>query len=166
MQRIARPDGSVRVLHSFCRVPARRAGEPARLHGFCLDVTERVRLEQSQAAQHEIALMLTRAPREAQAVETALRILREKLECPARLWTGVAAPETPAIVARAWREQRALFDGGFAFPVIGGGSTLGVIELGVGARAAPDAVLHELGSAVGVLLGEFVARQRLEQHAR
>jgi PAS domain-containing protein len=163
MLRIVRPDGAVRVLHSFCRVPRRRASEPARLRGFCLDVTRRVRLEQVQAAQHEIALMLARTSREADAVEAALRILREKLECHARYWPGFPAPEAPAVAARAWREQRVLFDGGLAFPVVGGGSTLGVIALAGGAHAEPDEALHELGSAVGVLLGEFVVRHRAER---
>jgi signal transduction histidine kinase/integral membrane sensor domain MASE1 len=165
MLRIARPDGSVRVLHSFCRVPARRAGEPARLHGFCLDVTDRVRLEQIQAAQYEIALMLARVPREADALDAALRILREKLEYPARYWPGRPGPQAPALVARAWREQRALFDDGFAFPLVGGASALGVIELVCGARTQPDEALHELGSAAGVLLGEFIVRRRAEDQA-
>jgi PAS domain-containing protein len=165
MLRIVRPDGGVGVLHSFCRVPRRRGGAPARLRGFCLDVTQRVRLEQIQAAQHETALMLARAAREDDALEAALRILREKLECPARFWPGFPAPEAPTVVARAAREQRALFDGGFAFPVVGGGGTLGVIELEGGAQAEPEEALHELASAVGVLLGEFIVRRRAERQA-
>lgn len=175
MLRVVRPDGGVRMLHSFCRVPRRRGSEPARLRGFCLDVTQRVRLEQIQAAQHEIALMLARAAPEADAVEAVLHILRAKLECAtARYWSAEAmqgASAAPALVGRAWREQRPLFERApsasrFAFPVIGGGGTLGAIALGDGARAEPEEALWELASSVGVLLGEFIVRQRAEGQAR
>ena len=196
IERIVRRDGTPRVLHSFCRVARRRRGEPARLHGFSMDITERVRLEQIQAAQHEIGLLLARAPSVAEAERAVLRIVSEKLEWPsARYWrvdaaagglrlAGVHASEAsreheaagarpPGVLAeRAWREQRALAGqdaaqrAAFAFPVIAAGEVLGVIDLDAGPRGAPEAELLEMASAVGALLGEFIMRSRAQQRVQ
>lgn len=126
IERIHRADGSPRTLHSFCDCPAQRHGQPARLRGFCVDISERVRLEQAQSAQHEIGLLLALAPGPDAAVRKVLRILCEKLDWEtARYWsvneTGpglrrVAShrldgaldgpPADARLAARAWREQR------------------------------------------------------------
>jgi PAS domain S-box-containing protein len=196
IERIARRDGTPRVLHSFCRVARRRRGEPARLHGFSVDVTERVRLEQIQAAQHEIGLLLARAPSVEDAVRAVLGIVSEKLEWEsARYWrveagagglrlaavhAGAAAQDheaagvrpAGALAMRAWREQRTLTGrdaaqrAAIAFPATAGGEVLGVIDLGEGPRGGPETELLEMASAVGALLGEFIMRSRTQQRVR
>lgn len=188
IERIVRSDGTQRVLHSFCYCPARLRGEGVRLRGFSIDVTDRVRLEQAQAAQHEIALLLARAPAVEHAVPGALRITCEKLEWrTARYWRvdaaagglslaaahrGEAARPSAALAERAWREQRALWlrdpaqRACFAFPVTAAGEVLGVIELDAGPRGEPEMELLEMASAVGALLGEFIMRSRTQQRVR
>jgi integral membrane sensor domain MASE1 len=135
MERIVRGDGVVRVLHSFGQGAVRTRGEPTRLRGFCIDVTERVRLQQIQSSLHEIGLLLARAPRAEQAMRGALRILRDKLDCElalywrvdgadGRLRLHIAQPDSalamhgqlatdrfPAPPVRAWRERRAAWSG-------------------------------------------------------
>jgi integral membrane sensor domain MASE1 len=171
--RIVRPDGTPRFLHAYCRVAPRGRFDPLHVHGFCVDVTERVRLEQMQAAQHEIALMLARAPAAEPAMRTALGILCEKLEFrDARYWRAGQAG-TPGLAVRAWREQRAQFarapasamTRAFAFPVVAAGISLGSIELAGGVHGEPDGLLCELASAVGVLLGEYLGRGQAEAQA-
>ena len=196
IERIVRRDGTPRVLHSFCRVARRRRGEPARLHGFSVDITERVRLEQIRAVQHEIGLLLARAPSVEEAERAALRIVSEKLEWEsASYWrvdgaagglrlavvcaSGAAqdaaaagAQPAGALAMRAWREQRALTGrdaarrAAFAFPVTAAGEVLGVIELDAGPRGEPEMELLEMASAVGALLGEFIMRSRAQQRVR
>lgn len=194
MVRILRNDGTQRVLHSSCYCPPRRRGQPARLRGFCVDVSERVRLEQLQSAQHEIGLLLARGPQADGGLRSALRILAEKMEWDTtRYWSvdagaglrpvaahgGDAAAEGDALLAeRAWREQRGLYQpaiargaaerhSAFAFPVTAGGEVLGVISLHHGGpRPETQGELLEMGSAAGTLLGEYLSRGRAEQRLR
>jgi len=196
IERIVRRGGAPRVLHSFCYCPARRRGEPVRIRGFCVDITERVRLEQIQAVQHEIGLMLAHAPSVEDAERAALRIVGEKLEWDsARYWRvdaaagglrmaavhAAEAAQAPdlagtqaadGLAVRAWREQRALsrrdpaHRAGFAFPVTAGGEVLGVIELDGGPRGEPEIELLEMATATGALLGEFSVRSRTQQQVR
>ena len=75
-----RPDGSIRVLSSAGRAIAGATGEPGRIFGVCVDVTERLRLQNAQDAQYDIALTLARAPTEAEAIAATLRAVSEKLD--------------------------------------------------------------------------------------
>jgi PAS domain S-box-containing protein len=162
MQRIVRSDGAVRTLHSFGHAAARTRGEPARMQGYCVDVTERVHLEQAQSALHEIGLMLARAPGVEQAVLAALRILCQKLDWEAALyWRAdeagaclralavhpadgpsmgmqLGADQFAAPPVRAWREQRAAW----SFPAGDGAPR------GLGAFAIP---VSAGGSVLGVI---------------
>jgi signal transduction histidine kinase/integral membrane sensor domain MASE1 len=134
MERIVRDDGSARVLHSFGRVARRARGGPARMKGFCVDVSGRVRLEQIQATLHEVGLMLAQAPGVEAAVPGTLRILCDKLDWQSALYwraeeggarlhalaahpageplTGMTlATDSPAALpARAWRERRPVWN--------------------------------------------------------
>jgi PAS domain S-box-containing protein len=194
MERVVRRDGAVRVLHSFGRPAAHARGEPARMRGFCIDVTERVRLEQIQSTLYEIGLMLARAPGVEPAVLATLRILCEKLDWEqARYWRadeaagclralaahpGDAATGAPALGAeqlaalpvRAWRERRAVWGaaGGnaFALPVTAGGLLLGVIELSGSAPGEPEHELLEMATSLGALLGEYLFRTRGDERVR
>ncbi|MGH8687387.1 MAG: sensor histidine kinase [Burkholderiales bacterium] len=193
IERILRADGAQLTLHSFCFCPSRRGGQPARLRGFCVDVSERVRLEQVQAAQHEIGLLLAHGPQDEGAVSSVLRILCEKMDwATAHYWTGDAdaglrlvathggdraLPAGSALAARAWREQHALYEPStglegaarcstFAFPVGAAGEAVGVITLHDGPRAEAEAELLEMGGAAGALVGEHLIRRRTEERLR
>jgi integral membrane sensor domain MASE1/signal transduction histidine kinase len=196
VERIVRPDGTMRVLHSCCNSGGRRQGGPARLWGVSLDITDRVRLEQIQAAQHEIGLALARSPSVGDAERATLRIVGDKLDWDsARYWrvdtaagglrmaaahTALGSQEPNSLgsradgglAVRAWRERRALSSrdaalrAGFAFPVTSGGEVLGVIELGGGPRGDPEIELAEMATATGVLLGEFSGRSRTQERLR
>jgi len=187
MERIVRPDGAVRVLHSFGHSTARAHGAPARIQGFCVDVTDRVRLEQLQSALHEVGLMLARAPAVEQAVSATLRILCGKLDWKAGLYWRVeesdgslhALAVHPAggpaqgtdLPLRALREARAVWEqregaGAFALPVTAGSAVLGVIELRGSAPSAPEGELQEMATSLGALLGEHISRARSSKRVR
>jgi integral membrane sensor domain MASE1/signal transduction histidine kinase len=195
MQRIVRSDGAVRVLHSFGHAAARASGEPARMQGYGVDVTERVRLEQVQSALHEIGLMLARAPGVEQAVFATLHILCDKLDWEAAAYwrpddtdgclhalaahpaggpmmrTRLGVEQGAALPVRAWREQRATWSplagaGGFAMPVAAGGSVLGVIELRGSAPCEPENELLEMATSLGALLGDYIFRVRSGERLR
>jgi PAS domain S-box-containing protein len=166
MQRIVRSDGAVRVLRSFGHAAARGSGEPARMQGYCVDVTERVRLEQAQSALHEVGLMLARAPDVEQAVRATLRILCDKLDWQAaEYWRAdeagaglrsfaahpVDEPSTgmrlganrfAAPPVRAWREARAVW----SFPA-GPSRGRGAFAMPVTAGGSVLGVIELLGSA-------------------
>lgn len=80
VERIVRPDGSIRVLSSAGRAIAGAADEPGRIFGVCVDVTERLRLQNAQDAQYDIALTLARAPTEVEAIAATLRAVCERLD--------------------------------------------------------------------------------------
>jgi len=193
MERIVRRDGATRVLHSFGRVAARAPGPPARMQAFCIDVTQRVRLEQIQSALHEIGLMLARAPGVEPAVLATLRILCEKLDWEtARYWRAeesgglhplaaypardtalpgeLGADQLAALPVRAWRERRAVWDAAdgeaFAMPVTAGDLLLGVVELRGSAPGEPEHELLEMATSLGALLGEYIFRTRGDERTR
>jgi len=174
IERIVRGDGAVRMLHSRGSVSARRRDEPARLRCYSLDITEQVRLEQVQAAQHETAQMLQYGASAEGAVRETLRILSEKLGCRAARYWGVeelGAAQGDALAVRAWREQHARWGeagarASFAFPVGTAGAVHGVVELSGGAIGHHQGELLEMASALGALLGEFMQRKHAEQQLR
>ena len=73
-ERIVRPDGAIRTLHSRGVVHVDEAGVPVRMLGACTDITEMKRAERMDAGQHEILIGIA-----------AQRPLVESLERIARL---------------------------------------------------------------------------------
>ncbi|MBI4658826.1 MAG: DUF4118 domain-containing protein [Verrucomicrobia bacterium] len=56
--RIRRPDGAIRWLEAFGRIIASRNGEPEKMVGVCMDITERKRAESRLAIQYAVTLVL------------------------------------------------------------------------------------------------------------
>jgi PAS domain S-box-containing protein len=74
IERIVRPDGEVRYLASNGQVVQDEAGQPVRMRGTCIDITERVRAEdEREAAANTVAI---EQQRRAQAAEINDRVLQ------------------------------------------------------------------------------------------
>jgi PAS domain S-box-containing protein len=63
-ERIVRPDGSVRYLHSIAEVVRNGKGAPVRMLGLCLDVTERKRAERALRQSEQSYRLLLRGARD------------------------------------------------------------------------------------------------------
>ncbi len=75
-ERIVRPDGTVRTLHSQGEVIADENGRPMRIVGICQDITERTQIEQQLIVQSE---KLSRADQELGRNEKVMLSLLEDL---------------------------------------------------------------------------------------
>ena len=74
IERIVRPDGEVRYLSSNGQVVHDETGQPMRMRGTCIDITERVRAEEErEAAANTVAV---EQQRRAQAAEINDRVLQ------------------------------------------------------------------------------------------
>ena len=199
IERIVRPDGSIRVLRSVGRAVG---GEPMRIFGVCVDITERWRAQSAQDAQHDIAFTLARAPSEAEAIAATLRAVCQKLDWAlgqywrrdeaqgALRYTGVwpaAAPRLDgfaSLAAQACQDGRPVWCEDFprhagdshaahaglrtalAFPVMAGGVALGAMEFFAREPRAAEPETLDMAVSVGALLGEFIARTRVERRLR
>jgi PAS domain S-box-containing protein len=199
IERIVRPDGSIRVLSSAGRTAA---GEPTRIFGVCVDVTDRVRQQNAQDAQYDIALTLARAPSEAEAIAATLRAVCQRLDWAlgqywqldaahgamryACVWPAAAArlDGFASLAAQACRDARPVWcedfprhagdspaahaglRAAFAFPVVAGGKALGAMEFFAREPRQAEGETLDMAVSVGALLGEFIARARVEQHLR
>ncbi|HEU5284781.1 MAG TPA: MASE1 domain-containing protein, partial [Burkholderiales bacterium] len=79
-ERIVRPDGSIRVLHSLGKVTTDADGRTRAMYGVCLDDTERVRLERIQEVHLDVTSSLVQATDWREAVATAMQIICQRLD--------------------------------------------------------------------------------------
>jgi PAS domain S-box-containing protein len=202
VERIVRPDGSIRVLSSAGRAIADASGEPARIFGVCVDVTERVRLQNAQDAQYDVALTLARAPTEAEAIAATLRAVCKRLDWEIGQYWRLDAAQGAMHYACIWPAEAPRLDGftslaaqacqdgrpawcedfpryagdshaalaglhtAFAFPIVAGGKALGAMEFFAREPRQAEGATLDMAVSVGALLGEFIARARVEQHLR
>jgi len=108
IERIVRPDGSIRVLSSAGRAAA---GEPTRIFGVCVDVTDRLRLQNAQDAQYDIAFTLARAPSEPEAVAATLRAVCQKLDWALGQYWQLDAAQGAMRYACVWPAAAPRLDG-------------------------------------------------------
>ena len=74
IERIVRPDGEVRYLSSNGQVVHDGSGQPVRMRGTCIDITERVRAEKEREAAANVVAV--EQQRRAQAAEINDRVLQ------------------------------------------------------------------------------------------
>jgi signal transduction histidine kinase len=112
--------------------------------------------------EHAVTRVLADAAGEAAAVPVLLATLAGGLGLAGEpAWLAEPAP---GLAAEAWERGAPVWDdGGVAFPVRAGGSTLAVIALPAGAPG--DTLLATLES-VGAQIGQFLARCRVEAELR
>jgi PAS domain S-box-containing protein len=90
---------------------------------------------------------------------------------PGRVWVDGRPAWIPDVVTdanfpRAGAAAESGLHAGFAFPVVGNGQTLGVIELYGTEIREPDADMMEVASTIGSLIGQFLARNAAEDRLR
>ena len=167
-ERIVRPDGSVRMLHSQGRWSFDDAGSPVKLVGICQDITERKQVErQLRAANESLAEELkerTRAEREIQALNA--RLINAQEEERARLARELhddLSQEIAALSIASTRLKKAIGPGDLAAREQCGLIQQRLVQLAEGVRRLshhlhPAVLEHSgLGAALQSYCSEFNA---------
>ena len=97
-ERVVRPDGRVRVLESVGTVLRDEQGNPVRMIGACMDVTERRALRQRVAQQERLSAIGTLAAGVAHEINNPLLYVRAGLEHLQRVLSNHDDPELPGVL--------------------------------------------------------------------